>query len=67
MLRNLTFDSNDASTHISIRISHKRTRSTVNADKISGSGKYSYLELDRNNKARRVEEKNKEMKEEEED
>ena len=66
-LRDLTFDINDASTPISTWISPRRTRSTVNADKISGSRKYLYLELDRNNKARTVEEKNKEIKEEEED
>ena len=66
-LRNLTIDSKDASTPISTRISPKQTRSRVNVDKISGSRKYSYLELDRNNKARRVEEKNKEIKEEVED
>ena len=63
-LRNLTFGSNDPSTPISKRISPRRTRSTVHADKISGSGKYSYLELNRNNKVRRVEEK---IEEEEED
>ena len=66
-LRNLTFDSNDASTPISTRISPRQTRSTVNADKICESRKYSDLELDKNNKARRVEGKNKEIKEEEED
>ena len=66
-LRNLTFDSNDASTPIFTRISPRQTRSTVTADKISGSSKYSYLELHRNNKARAVEEKKKEIKEEEED
>ena len=51
-LRKITFDSHDAS-------------SAANAGKISGSGAYPYLELDRKNKARRVVEK--EIKEEEED
>ena len=37
LLRNLTFDSNDASTPISTRISPRQTRSTVNADKICES------------------------------
>ena len=63
MLRNIAFDSNEASTPI--RISPRQTRSAVNAGKISWSGAYSYLELDRKNKVRRVEEK--EIKEEEED
>ena len=62
-LRNVTFDSNGASTPI--RTSPRRTRSAVNAGKISGSGAYSYLELDVKKKARRVVEK--EIKEEEED
>ena len=42
-----------------------QTRSAVNAGKISGSGAYSNLELDRKNKARRVVKK--EIKEGEED
>ena len=61
-LRDLTFDINDASTPISTRISPRRTRSTVSADKISGSRKYLYLELDGNNKARTVEEKTKKLR-----
>ena len=63
LLRNITFDSNDASTPI--RTSPRWTRSAVNAGKIFGSRAYSYLELDRKNTARRVVEK--EIKEEEED
>ena len=43
-LRNVTFDSNGTSTPI--RTSPRQTRSAVNAGKISGSGAYSYLELD---------------------